>query len=161
MPNVTGTIQDITGVKMDPKDVELIFTLNAPQVGAAGSRAGYVYPTEPAVVKPNPSTGDFTVLLASTDLMLGDAWYTLQIRWQGGDAGATLIDYTDWRIRVGGSDKPLSELIDDGSFAGGGANPRIWWVGLSTPPSRSFLWLHTNPDNPDDPASTGDVREWR
>jgi len=125
-------------------------------IGAAAPRMGFVYPTEPVSVKPD-SSGEFTVVLADTTVMLGDAFYRLQIRWLGAQAGAAVMDFPEWKIRPGGSNAPISDVIDSGAAT----NAKFWWVGLSQPPSKKYLWLHTNPDDPDDSRNTGDVREWR
>ncbi len=167
MPNISFSVQDIGGHKMDPKEVEVIFEPNEALIGGAAPRAGFVYPTEPVVEKPN-SEGEVSVLLADTSLMLGDAFYRMRIRWLGSDAGTALMDFPTWKIRPLGDDALLSEVIDVSGGGGGGIiTPHIWWVGLAEPPSRGFTWLVEDPDNPDleespiSGTSIGDVLIWR
>ncbi|AIY01220.1 hypothetical protein ART_1621 [Arthrobacter sp. PAMC 25486] len=115
-----------------------------------------------ATIEPN---GDFSADLADTSTFLNDMWYTIRIRWQDVGAGAALADFPDWQVRVTGPGSIVDMISFGPAYGGGGGgsipNRKVWWVGLSAPPNRSFLWLHTNPDNTDDPANTGDVREWR
>lgn len=153
MPTISGTVQDIGGNKMDPKEVELLFYPNEALIGAAAPRMGFVYPPEPVSVKPDPSTGEFSVVLADTTLMLGDAFYRLQIRWlheyvdgEGKKKGTSLLDFPDWKIRPGSRDSTLAEAIGGGQ---GHVNPNIWWCGLVPPPSQGYMWLYLDPDNPD------------
>ncbi|MGP9032849.1 hypothetical protein ACT17S_07240 [Glutamicibacter mysorens] len=159
MPNISFTVQDIGGHKMDPKEVEVIFEPNEALIGAVAPRAGFLYPTEPVIEKPDPETGEVSVLLADTSLMLGDAFYRLRIRWLGGDAGTALMDFPTWKIRPGADDALLSEVIDVAGGGGGGGiiTPYIWWVGLTEPPSRGYTWLYLDPDNPD--LETGPIPE--
>lgn len=163
MPAVTGSLRDIIGSRMHFKDAEILFELNDINVVASGGNAGGIRPTEPVIVLPDETDGTFTVDLNPTTLMVNEAWYRMRVRWQGGDAGGTLIDFPDWRIVVPVDGGSLEQLITFGPPYGGGGLPnrKIWWVGLTPPQNRSFLWLHTNPDNQDDPANTGDVREWK
>lgn len=163
MATVTGNVRNITGSTMNPLDVVLIFTLNATNI-IAGS--GGLRPDNSTEVTPE-SDGSFSVNLESTSNMLLNAWYRVRIEWRG-PAGTerpkTLRGYLEAIIRVPAGGGRIDELIDvSGPPGGGGSGPnaKIWWVGLTSPPSRRFLWLHTDPNDYDNPASTGDVREWR
>lgn len=156
MPVISGNIRDITGSPMSSQEIVLIFTLNAPNVTSQAAFEGRVYPTEPIVVKPD-ATGEFSVTLASTTPMLTDAWYILQLVWLSPNAtdptkGASLRDFPDWRIVVGGDDGTLLDMIQIGPSSGGGPgrpNQLLWWVGLTPPPSRGYIWNYLDPENPD------------
>lgn len=153
MAIVSGDLLDIGGQSMAAYNPEVIFELNRPNIMATG---GGIRPDKPKKIIP-ASDSKFSTNLEPTVAMLADAWYKVRVQWLD-DAG-NLIAYLDFQIRVplGGGD--LSTLAEIGG--NGNANPLIWWVGLTAPPSHRFLWLHTNPADPDDPANTGDVRQWR
>ena len=164
MALVSGSVLDLTAGSMDPLEIEVVFTLNAPNTYAAGSSAGRIIPTEPAVIKPD-SSGDFTVNLAVTTAMVNEGWYNLQLRWLGADSGTALIDFPDWQIIVPSAGGNLGDLVVN--TAGGGIhNSRVVWVSQTAPPyPRKFmLWLQQEPgESPDpyDPANTGNLYEWR
>lgn len=158
MAVVTGNLKDIGGVAMANRNGVVKFTLNAGNITASG---GGLRPDSTQTVTPT-SDGTFSMNLEPTDSMLRDAWYNVRVEWL--DSVGNLITYMEFQIKVPSGGGVLSDLIDlegSGGGGGGGANPLIWWVGLTAPPSRRYLWLHTNPDNSDDPANTGDVRQWR
>lgn len=162
MALVTGTLKDILGYNYTSRRGEIRFTPNEPGVRITGA-PGQVVPTShvKATIEAN---GDFSVDLANTNTFLTDMWYRMQIMWQDSEAGATLMDFPDWQIRVTGAGS-IADMISFGPSHGGsgGNNPNrgIWWVGLTDPPNRNYVWLHMNPDNIDDPAASGDIREWR
>lgn len=155
MAVVSGDVLDIGGQSMAAYKAEVIFELNRPNIMATG---GGIRPDKPKPVTP-ASDGKFSTNLEPTVSMLADAWYKVKVQWL--DDESNLIAYLDFQIRVPAAGGVLSDLIELGGGGGGGANPLIWWVGLTAPPSRRYLWLHTNPNDPTDPANTGDVRQWR
>lgn len=163
MPDVSGDLKEIVGSSMHGKDPEILFTLNAPNAYASGGSSGRILTTEPAVVKP-ASDGTFTCTLAMTTAMVDQAWYNVQVRWQGADANATLIDFPDWRIVVAG-DGELAKMIQDPNGVPGGSNGRMVYVSLAEPPKgRPFsLWLHSDPNDPDNSnrQSSGRLYELR
>lgn len=148
MPILSGSFRDIVSGPMDGRNGELILTLNAPNVFAAGLSAGRVVPTAPHIIKFTTSDDTFSVNVAQTTAMLYDAWYTMQIRWQDSGFGATLVDFPDWQIRVGTSNVSIQDAISRPG-KGPGINSSLWWVGLTPPPSQNFIWNYLDPDNPD------------
>lgn len=156
MAVVTGNLKDIGGASMANRNGVVKFTLNAGNMTASG---GGLRPDNTQTVTPT-SDGTFSTNLEATSGMLLDAWYNVRVEWL--DSAGNLITYMEFQIKVPAGGGVLSDLIDLGGGAGGGgANPLIWWVGLTAPPSRRYLWLHTNPNDQADPANTGDVRQWR
>ncbi|MCS3494054.1 hypothetical protein M2368_003082 [Arthrobacter sp. JUb119] len=152
MAVVTGNLKDIGGAAMGNRNGVVKFTLNAGNVTASG---GGLRPDSTQTVTPS-ADGTFSTNLEPTVSMLADAWYMVRIEWL--DNVGNLISYLEFQIRVPSSGGVLSDLIELGA---GGANPLIWWVGLTAPPTRRYLWLHMNPADNTDPAGTGDVRQWR
>lgn len=152
MAVVTGNLKDIGGASMGNRNGVVKFTLNAGNITASG---GGLRPDNTQTVTPS-ADGTFSTNLEPTVSMLADAWYLVRIEWL--DNVGNLITYLEFQIRVPSSGGVLSDLIELGT---GGANPLIWWVGLTAPPSRRYLWLHMNPADNTDPAGTGDVRQWR
>lgn len=149
MPVVTWSLTDITGARMDPKQVELVFELNAPNISTQFD--GRVLPTEPVPVKPSPVDGTGQVTLIATAPFVDYGWYTVRIRWIGADAGAPLTDFPSWRFQVPEAGGDLGKLIADTpqGNGGSGSNPMLWWVGLTPPPSRARIWNYLDPDDPD------------
>ena len=158
MAVVTGNLKDIGGASMANRNGVVKFTLNAGNITASG---GGLRPDNTQTVTP-ASDGTFSTNLEPTSSMLLDAWYNVRVEWL--DNAGNLITYMEFQIKVPAGGGVLSDLIELGGGTGGGgggANPFIWWVGLTAPPSRRYLWLHTNPNDQADPANTGDVRQWR
>lgn len=153
MAVVTGNLKDIGGAAMANRNGVVKFTLNAGNLTASG---GGLRPDNTQTVTPT-SDGTFSTNLEATAGMMLDAWYNVRVEWL--DNVGNLITYMEFQIKVPSGGGVLSDLIEVGGS--GNANPLIWWVGLTAPPSRRYLWLHTNPADPDDPANTGDVRQWR
>lgn len=165
MPAVTGSLRDIIGSRMHFKDAEILFELNDINVVASGGNAGGIRPTEPVIVLPDETDGTFTVDLNPTTLMINEAWYRMRVRWQGGDAGGTLIDFPDWRIVVPVDGGSLDRLITDSDSIPGGSNGRMVYVSLTAPPkSRPWsLWLQSDPNDPSNSnrQSSGNLYELR
>lgn len=165
MENVTGSLRDILGSRMHFKDVEILFELNDINVVSSGSSAGRITPTEPAIVLPDETTGDFIAPLEATTLMANLAWYRMRVRWQGADANATLIDFPDWRIVVPPGGGRLDRLITDAQGMPGSTNGRLVYVSLTAPPKNRpwSLWLQSDPNDPDNTnrQSSGKLHELR
>lgn len=162
MSDVSGNIRDTGGISMVGKQVELVFTLNRPNVVAAGFAAGRLQPTSSVKVTPD-ALGDWTVTLSDTTTMFDDAWYTLQIRWINGEYGP--VDFPDWRIVVPPGGGQLQDLIVGAGSTGpggGGSNPTLVWVSLTAPknPKPFQLWLKNNPDDLTDPLNTSILYRW-
>lgn len=153
MAVVTGNLKDIGGAAMANRNGVVKFTLNAGNMTASG---GGLRPDNTQTVTPT-SDGTFSTNLEATSGMLRDAWYNVRVEWL--DNIGNLITYMEFQIKVPSGGGVLSDLIELGS--NGNANPLIWWVGLTAPPSRRFLWLHTDPNDNSNTANTGDVRQWR
>lgn len=159
MAVVEGNYFDIDGAAMPGNIPDILFWLNRPNVTGVGAAAGNMYPTKVTSVTP-AADGSFSQNLAVTATMHFDAWYEVALRWnQGNGAGpeGTLWD-PGLRIRVPDSAGPhkISDLLDR-STSGGGANPMIWWFGLTPPPSRATIWNYLDPDDPD--RETGPIPE--
>ncbi|AIX99763.1 hypothetical protein ART_0165 [Arthrobacter sp. PAMC 25486] len=162
MSTVSGNIRDVGGISMVGKQVQLVFTLNRPNLVAAGYAAGRVLPTEPVKVKPD-ALGEWTTVLNDTDVMFDDAWYSLQIEWINGEYGP--VDFPDWRIAVPAGGGMLQDLVlGPGGVGpgGGGSNQNLVWVSLTAPknPKPFQLWLHQNPDDLKDPRNTSILYRW-
>ncbi|NKG22198.1 hypothetical protein [Paeniglutamicibacter terrestris] len=154
MATVTGNLKDIGGVAMANRNGIVKFTLNAGNITASG---GGIRPENTQTVTPG-SDGTFSTNLEPTVSMLRDAWYTVRIEWL--DEEGNLIAYLDFQIRVpagGGTLSELANLTGIGSGPGGGANPWIWWVGLTPPPARGYIWNYLDPADPD--RETGPIPE--
>ena len=153
MATVTGNLKDIGGATMANRNAVVKFTLNAGNITASG---GGIRPDNTQTVTPG-ADGTFSTNLESTTGMLLDAWYNVRVEWL--DNVGNLITYMEFQIRVPSGGGVLSDLVEVGLRGRG--NQMIWWVGLAAPPSRGYIWLHTDPSNNNNPANTGDVRQWR
>ncbi|MFJ4168485.1 hypothetical protein ACIPY3_03135 [Paenarthrobacter sp. NPDC089714] len=154
MATVNGNIKDILGASFSGKFPQLIFTLNAPQM----KENGVIFPQEPVIITPAAS-GLWTGDLASTVDMLGDAWYTLQIRWVKSVVPRTFggFNFPDWQVQVPLTGGALSDLLGRPP-----KNTRMVYVSLTPPDSpRPFtLWLKDDPSDPANPLNTGNLYEW-
>lgn len=152
MPNVTGTLTDIGGGHLVGKQPQIVFELNRPN-----TKSGVVIPTEPAKVTPG-TDGTFSVNLSSTTDMQDDAWYSVSMVWLDPAGNYVKADFPDWALQVPTSGGSFTDL-----FGRPPANQRMVYVSLTAPPDpRPFtLWLQQDPDNPGNPASTGNLYEWR
>lgn len=164
MATVTGSVKDIVGAAMADRVARLVFELSEPSIQAASTTPGVIHPTVKERVAPT-STGTFTVNLIATTALLNDVWYTLTIEWL--DASMPSLDAPDWQIRVPVAGGVLSDLISIGPRrrGDGGARPNLSlvWVSLTAPPRPASrqLWLKQDPDDPNNPANTGKLYEWR
>lgn len=142
MATVTGDVLDLGGQPMAAYNALVVFTLNRPNIMATG---GGIRPDKPKPVTPG-ADGKFSTNLEPTFSMLADAWYNVRVEWL--DKAGNLVAYLEFQIRVPTSGGTLTELAHlDGP--GGGANPWIWWVGLTPPPNRSYIWNYLDPADPD------------
>lgn len=150
MPTVTGEVRDIVGGSMASRVAELVFRLNAPNIGTSGAIASRIIPTAKHTVKPS-SDGSFSVDLTQTDILLGDAWYELGIVWNESEGPSW--DYPQWQIRVTGSG-PLIDMVvmgpPGGSWGGPIGNLSLVLIALTRPPNlqRGQLWLKGDPNDP-------------
>jgi hypothetical protein len=150
MAVVTGTLYDIGGGHLAGKFPELVFTLNDTAVTAGG-----VYVTEPSVITPG-GDGSFTANLPATELMRDDNYYKLHIQWLDTAGNSNRIDFPDWKIRVPTGGGTIGDL------RGPGSNLSMVYVSLTPPehPVPFMLWLEQNPDDPEDPANSGNLYRW-
>lgn len=151
MAVVTGDVLDLGGQSMAAYNAEVIFELNRPNIMATG---GGIRPDKPKHVKP-ASDGKFSTNLEPTVSMLADAWYKVKVQWL--DEKGNLIATLEFQIRVPAGGGTLSELASLDGSAGGGANPWLWWVGLTPPPARGYIWNYLDPADPD--RLTGPIPE--
>lgn len=143
MATVTGNLKDIGGAAMADREGVVKFTLNAGNITASG---GGLRPDDTKTVKP-ALDGTFSANLEPTVSMLRDAWYNVRIEWL--DTAGSLISYLEFQIRVPTGGGTLSELANLTGIGSGGANPWIWWVGLTPPPARGYIWNYLDPSDPD------------
>lgn len=152
MATVTGTLNDFNLSSLASYSPRIIFT--ASQLSAAPGR---LLSTKPVIVTPS-SGGAFTVELQSTtQLRPAGVYYTVRVEWLDGGAGYVGVDISDWKLFVPDSGGNIADLTD----AAPGSS--LIWVGLVPPPGPlrpGQLWVVMNPLNPDDPANTGEIREW-
>ncbi len=169
MALVTGNLKDITGGLLDTREGVVCFTLNR---GNLRLTNGNVIPDNFREAVPN-ADGEFSINLEPTEQMALNAWYSVSVLWiQQPDTGfqkpRALTSYVDLIIRVPSAGGAIEDLIETSPTGGSGANPNIWWVSADEyPPSRSFTWLVTDPEDPDRETSgisgttIGDVKVWR
>ncbi|MFJ2318427.1 hypothetical protein ACIOTN_17195 [Glutamicibacter sp. NPDC087661] len=143
MAIVSGDVLDLGGQSMAAYNAVVIFNLNRPNIMANG---GGIRPDKPKKVTPT-SDGKFSTNLEPTVSMLADAWYNVRVEWL--DDKGNLIAYLEFQIRVPSGGGTLSELANLNGIGGGGANPWIWWVGLTPPPARGYIWNYLDPADPD------------
>lgn len=146
MAVVTGDVKDAGGADMANLNAIVVFTLNAGNIMATG---GGLRPDKPKTVVPG-SDGKFSTNLEPTVSMLRDAWYAVRIEWL--DSIGNIVSYLEFQIRVPAAGGTLSELANLSGIGGGGggrANPWIWWVGLTPPPARGYIWNYLDPEDPD------------
>lgn len=155
MPSVTGNLSDVGLGHLAGLQPEVRFVLNEPNT--AGAK---IFATRPQSATP-ASNGDFTVTLADTTVMSRDAWYEMHVRWQETGTAATPgyspVDvHVDAKIRVPSSGGTVGNLI------GGITNLSLIYISLTEPVIKLplMLWYKTNPDNPTDPANTGNIYRW-
>jgi hypothetical protein len=146
MALVTYNAKDIGGVAMAGLEPIVKFTLNAGNITASGGGI------RPDMTKSSTPSADGTgsINLEPTVSMLRDAWYTVRMEWLG--TAGNLVSYLEFQIRVpaaGGTLSELANLTGIGGGPGGGANPWIWWVGLTPPPTRGYIWNYLDPADPD------------
>lgn len=153
----TGTLSDVGLGHLAGLNPEIQFHLNGPQM--AGST---VYSTRPESTSPSPG-GAFSVDLANTSIMYGDAYYTMHVIWNepgaGASAGYAPVDvHIQTPIRTNGSGGNLGDVI------GAVSNLSYVWLSLSAP-SRPLPWMFWWKTDPGDPnnlnnKNTGEIRRW-
>lgn len=154
----SGNVKHFTGVSLASQVAEIGFRLHEPSMVVAGSNAGTIIPTVERWITPN-AEGAFSVAMESVTGMLNDAWYVLVVKWN--DAAGTLMDFPFWQFRPGNSGGSIEDIVYTGGGQGGGpgANLSLVLISLSKPPQlkRGQLWWKTDPNNPTNPANTGQI----
>jgi hypothetical protein len=152
MATVTGTLNDFSLSSLASYSPRIIFTASEPAASPAR-----LLSTRPVTVTPAAS-GAFTVELhPTTQLRPAGVHYTIRIEWLDADGGFVGVDIAGWKLFVPDSGGDITDLTD----ASPGSS--LIWVGLVPPPGTPApgqLWVVMNPLNPDDPANTGEIREW-
>lgn len=146
----TGNLRDVGLGFLTGLNPVIEFHLNSPQVSNT-----MVWATRPVSVTPS-SGGAFTVDLADTRVMYGDAYYTMHVRWlepgSPSSSGYAPVDvHIDFPIRTNSAGGPIGDAV------GGVSNMAFVLVGLTQPAALRLgqLWWKTDPDNPYGPANTG------
>lgn len=152
MAVVTGTLWDIGNGHLVGKQPEIIFELNKPSV-----KSGSLYVTEPLHVTP-ADDGTWRADLPWTTNMQDDAFYSVAIRWLDKANNYVRMDFPDWALQVPATGGLFSDL-----FGKPPTNQRVVYVSLTPPdkPRPFTLWLKQDPDDPKNPANTGNLYEWR
>lgn len=142
MPTVTGHLRNIGGGTLTANIGQLVFRLNAPNVGVAGFSKDFVLPTKEHDVTP-ASDGSFTVNLNATDQLANDAWYDVGIVWN--ESEGTFWDF-GLKIRVPSAGGSFSELLDS---TGSSGNQLLVWVSENAPknPRRGQWWFVPSTNN--------------
>lgn len=144
MPIVTGQIRDFGLQPLSAFRPELVFHPSGP--GLAGSR---ILGTKPIIVRPfAQATGSFSVELQSTESLLNDVWYRIELRWLNTDGTFVSKDLPDWKVRVPIEGGALVDMLD-APVQGG-----LAWIGETPPPQTpvpGMWWLV---------PSTGELKEW-
>ncbi|MCP1414415.1 hypothetical protein [Paenarthrobacter sp. A20] len=150
MPNVPvpGNVTEISGNHLSGRNLEVHFTLNAPQ-----AKSGKIFPTQPLTVAP-ASDGSFTANLESTTDMMDDAWYTVSIQWLDSGGNYVKADFPDWQLNVPTGGGSFSDL-----FGRPPKNTLMFYVSLTAPvnPPKNSAWLKDDPTNPENPLNTGEL----
>lgn len=158
MSNFSGNVKSFTGVSMASQVVRVGFRLHDPAMVVAGANAGTIMPTNIRWVTPT-AEGAFSIALEAVTNMHDDAWYVLVIQWN--DEAGTLMDFPFWQFRPGTSGGSIEDIIysGGGNGQGPGANLSLVLISLSKPPQlkRGQLWWKTDPNNPNNPANTGQI----
>jgi hypothetical protein len=155
MAFITGALRDFGLDTLTPFSPRLVFMPSNPS-----TTKNIIFSTRPVVAVPNGS-GNFTVELQDTESIQPAVVYRVRIEWlEAGDAdgaGYVGIDLIDWDLHVPASGGAIGDLIQ------APANHTLVWVGVNpppNPPSRGVWWLQVDPNDPDNPAATGELLEW-
>lgn len=154
MSTVAGSLKSIAGGTLAANIGQLVFRLNAPNVGVTGSSAGTVLPTKEHPVTP-AADGTFSTNLNDTDQLAYEAWYDVGIVWNEGTGndGKPFWDF-GLKIKVPAGGGTFGDLLYTGGGPGGaGGNQLLVWVGETPPrnPLRGQWWLK---------PSTNDLYRW-
>lgn len=146
MATITGTLSDFGLEPLSDRAPIIRFIPSA-----AGVNGARLFASTPITVTPAPD-GSFAVELASTDGVVPDAWYTVQIEHLNSGGVPTHFDVLGLRIYVPlDYDGPMSEL------PGVPLSPDTVLVSLDLPPQGfKGYWLYSPADGQemplDDPA---------
>lgn len=157
MAVVTGNLSDAGLGHLAGLEPEISFVLNEPQITGSS-----VFATRPNKVTPD-SGGNFTITLAPTTSMSGDAHYTMHVRWlEPGTPSSGGHSPVDVHIRT-----PLHVPTTGGAIGdliGGVTNLSMVYLSLTEPTrARPFmLWWKTDPADPTNinGLNTGKIYQW-
>lgn len=148
---ITGNLRTFGGANFNWLDPVIIFRPNSAHFDTTNIFSG-----DDVRVTPGDG-GAFSATLERTDTMLSaGAHYTVLIEWREpsvtGDPGGIALQDTGWQVTVSAG----GGTIGDNSTPPQ-ANQLMWWIGLTPPPGRGFLWNYLDPANPD--RETGPIPE--
>lgn len=142
MATVTGALSDI-GIEAFPELMpRLIFSPSGNATAATR-----LFATKPVIVPVNAGSGSFTVDLQPTTSMRPAVWYVVTIEWLDPAGNYVSVDFLEWKLFVPSAGGNFEDLIE------APANPMLFWIGETPPPSPTVgqLWLT---------PSTGDLKNW-
>ncbi|MGV2853779.1 hypothetical protein ACNPON_18495 [Glutamicibacter sp. AGC13] len=141
---LTGNLRTFGGANFNHLDPVIIFR----PIGASFNQSN-IFSGPDVRVSTFDSGGGFTVDLERTDTMLtAGAHYKVLIEWRNpgitGSSGPGVAQHdTGWEVTVKGSG-PIGDNATPPD-----PNQLIWWVSLTPPPNRGFIWNYLDPNNPD------------
>lgn len=141
---LTGNLRTFGGANFSHLDPVIIF-----RASSAHFNQSNIFSGPDVRVSTFDSGGGFSVELERTDTMLtAGAHYKVLIEWRNpgitGDAGAGVaLHDTGWEVTV-----TKNGTIGDNATPPS-ANQLIWWVSLTPPQNRGFIWNYLDPTNPD------------
>lgn len=155
MPVYTGSLESFGLESIHALNPEVVFEANKPAVGPFGQ----LFATEPIIAKPIEN-GYWTVTLRDTSsLITADVYYKMTVRWRDPANNYMRADFPDWKLytdSVGGTfEQAVQHPTNTGMTIVSPVNPGTGF-------SLNASWLQmdpADPDNPLNPANTGDYYE--
>jgi len=152
MAVVTGTLKDFGLAPLTSYQPQITFTPSS-----ATGKNGELYAARPITVVPN-SAGSFIVDLLPTEDAVTAVWYEVKIQWLDSDGGYAAVDFVNSKLFVPRAGGAIGALIE---FP---VNPALVYISLSPPKAGNVppgtWWMHSNPNDINDPANTGILYEW-
>lgn len=141
---LSGSLRTFGGANFNHLDPVIIF-----RPSGASFNQSNIFSGPDVRVSTFDSGGGFSVELERTDTMLtAGAHYKVLIEWRSpgitGDTGAGVaLHDTGWKVTA-----TKNGAIGDNATPPS-ANQLIWWVSLTPPQNRGFIWNYLDPTNPD------------
>jgi hypothetical protein len=152
MANVTGTLTDFGLNSLSAFSPRILFIPSGPAVSGAS-----LFSDKPLIVVP-AADGSFYINLQPTDALMPNVYYTVRIEWLDSSNSYVGVDAITWPLYVPSGGGSIGDLIRVPM------NPALVWVDLAPPTEGTETpgswWLQLNPDDPNDPANTGDLYQW-